>query len=412
MPDGEFSPELSGLRQGEMYLPIDKRMERIERLDAEIRILRSLCRETVTRNQRLELLQAVDHCIFIEPEHQIVFESLRSLLVRGPVSPAGLAVHLNNRGFPDLDMEKYFHTGSGEIEDTLKLARALHDLGSKHKPSERGFGKVGAAFVMSFLALAAILVFFAHPVRRFVRESLMQSVTSSHYEILCPPGAISQESMTQFASQREPLFTSLDRKLNDAASNTEIKIIFDSDSAVPGDAASNPQSYEVAGTTVRTKLNRNNPQLSPTADAEALLHAAWGKPGSPLIGHWTAIWLVGEWKGQELGMAAAEAEQRLGHQNVAILLGRPPGEVFSQQDRALLGAAWVNEIAELAGPAEVHKLYNAQIAKLGVVEVSRALGTTSLELERKWQMWIYAYIAGMPAAPHSMTMPMDMPMPK
>ena len=34
------------------------------------------------------------------------------------------------------------------------------------------------------------------------------------------------------------------------------------------------------------------------------------------------------------------------------------------------------------------------------------------ELERKWQMWMYAYVAGMPPADHEMSMPMDMPMPK
>ncbi len=400
------------MRHGEIILTIEKPKERVATLAAEIRILRSLCGETFTRKQRLELLQAVDHYIFIEPEHQVVFESLRSLLVRGPVNSARLAVHLNNRGFPDIDMEKYFRAGSDDIEDMLKQARALHDLNSRNKLSERGFGKVGAAFVLSSLALAAILGFFARPVRRMVRESLLQSVTSSHYEILCPPGAIPQERLTQFASQREPLFTSLDRKLNDEASNAEIKIIFDNDSSAPGDAASNPQVYEVTGTTVRTKMNGNNPQLDPAADAEALLHAAWGKPGSPLIGHWTAIWLVGEWKGQELGMAAAEVDQRHGHMMVASLLSQPPHEVYSPQDRALLGAAWINEIAELAGPAEVHKLYNAQMTKLDVAEVSKAMGTTSLEVERKWQMWIYAYIAGMPAARDTMTMPMDMPMPK
>jgi len=30
-----------------------------------------------------------------------------------------------------------------------------------------------------------------------------------------------------------------------------------------------------------------------------------------------------------------------------------------------------------------------------------------MELERKWQMWMYAYVAGMPPAGHSMAMPMS-----
>ena len=109
-------------------------------------------------------------------------------------------------------------------------------------------------------------------------------------------------------------------------------------------------------------------------------------------------------------MAAAEVEQRVGHKQVASLLGQSSDVGISPQDRALLGAAWVNAIAEFGGAAEVRKLYSAKMRKLDVAEVTKALGTTSTELERKWQMWMYAYIAGMPPAGHSMAMPMEVPM--
>jgi hypothetical protein len=279
-------------------------------------------------------------------------------------------------------------------------------------PSERGFGKVGAAFALGCVVLVVAAFFFARPLRRTVRESLMQSVTSAHYHVLCPAGALSQEVMTQLASQREPLFASLDAKLNDAASNAEIRVIFDPDFKSTGTASNITPSYEVTGTTIRAKLGGNGPELDPTADAEALLHAAWGEPGNPLIAHWTAIWLVGQWQKQELGMAAAEVEQRLGHKKVANLLGQPPDTATSPQDRTLLGAAWVNAVAELGGRKQVRKLYSAEMAKLEMAEVSNALGTTSTELERKWQMFMYAYIAGMPPASHSMAMPMNVPMSK
>jgi hypothetical protein len=213
--------------------------------------------------------------------------------------------------------------------------------------------------------------------------------------------------MTQFATQREMLFVAVDRKVNDAASNAEIRVIFDPD--FKAGAASNgaTQTYEVMGTTVRTGLSGRIPQLDPAADAEALLHVAWGEPGSSVIAHWTALWLVGQWHGQELGMAAAEVEQRVGHQKIVNLLGQPSDAATSPQDRALLGAAWVNAMAELGGAAEVRKLYSAKMTKLDVAEVTKALGTTPMELERKWQMWMYAYIAGMPPANHSMAMPMS-----
>ena len=55
----------------------------------------------------------------------------------------------------------------------------------------------------------------------------MQRVTSAHYEILCPPGALTQAAMTEFAARREPLFTALDKKLGGADSNRHIRIVFD-----------------------------------------------------------------------------------------------------------------------------------------------------------------------------------------
>jgi len=272
--------------------------------------------------------------------------------------------------------------------------------------SERGFGKVGAAFALACLALALIVIVFARPLRRYVRESLTQRVTSAHYQILCPPGALSQEAMTQFATQREMLFVAVDQKLNDAASNSEIQVIFDPEFKAAAASTGVARAYDVTGTTVRTGLSGRVPQLDPAADAEALLHVAWGEPGSAVIAHWTALWLVGRWQGQELGMAAAELEQRVGHKQVASLLGQSPDAGISPQDRALLGAAWVNAIAEFGGAAEVRKLYSAKMTKLDVAEVTKALGTTSMELERKWQMWMYAYIAGMPPTGHSMAMPL------
>jgi hypothetical protein len=277
-------------------------------------------------------------------------------------------------------------------------------------PSQRGFGKPGAVFLLFCMALVVGAV-FVRPLRRFVRESLMQSVTSAHYRVLCPPGALSQQAMTQFATQREPLFASLNGKLNDVASNAEIRVIFDPEFKAGAAATGAGQLYEVPGTTVRTVLRGRVPELDPAADAEALLHIAWGQPGNTLIAHWTARWLVSG-QGQELGMAAAQVEQKIGHKKVANLLGQPLDASISSQDQALLGAAWVNAIAELAGAAEVRQLYSAKMKSLDVAEVTKTLRTTPTELERTWQMWMYAYIAGMPPANPSMKMPMDMPMSK
>jgi hypothetical protein len=272
-----------------------------------------------------------------------------------------------------------------------------------------GFSMPLAMFLPSLAAIVVVLVFFRGPLRQFVRESLMQRVTSAHYEILCPPGALSQDAMTEFATQREPLFTALDKKLGDADSNLEIRIIFDPTfSAPPTDETSQP--YSITGTTIRTKLNGKTPHLPAAADAEVLLYAAWGKPGNAQLARWTAIWLVGEWRGSEIGMAAAQVEQKLGHKTLATLLGDQAGEISSPDDRTLLGAAWISEIAEFGGAGAVRKLYAAKMSHPNIAEVTRALRTTPLELDRKWQMWMYAYLAGMPSMAHDPGMPRDMPM--
>ena len=62
-------------------------------------------------------------------------------------------------------------------------------------------------------AIVLALPFFFGTIRRFVRESLMQRVTSIHYEILCPPKALTQDAMVTFAAQRERLFNALNKKL-------------------------------------------------------------------------------------------------------------------------------------------------------------------------------------------------------
>src|SRR4030088_1563247 len=117
--------------------------------------------------------------------------------------------------------------------------------------SERGFGKVGAAFALACVALALIVIVFARPLRRYVRESLMQRVTSAHYQVLCPPGALSQEAMMQFATQREMLFVALNRTLNDAASNSEIQVIFDPDFKSGAASTGVAEAYDVTGATIR-----------------------------------------------------------------------------------------------------------------------------------------------------------------
>lgn len=83
-------------------------MEEDSKRHLELQALRSICDNALPDADRHALLRSLDRHAFAEPEHEIVFQSLNKLLPSGPVSPERLRVHLNNRGFPDTDVEKYF----------------------------------------------------------------------------------------------------------------------------------------------------------------------------------------------------------------------------------------------------------------------------------------------------------------
>ena len=103
-------------------------MDRVAQLTAEFRVLGTLCDREVPHDLRAKLAHVLKHYAFLEPEHQIVFESIRSLLLHDRLSKASLAVHLNNRGFPDVDLEKYCAAAFSNIEEAVKLARRLCSL--------------------------------------------------------------------------------------------------------------------------------------------------------------------------------------------------------------------------------------------------------------------------------------------
>jgi hypothetical protein len=261
-----------------------------------------------------------------------------------------------------------------------------------------------------FLALLVRTLGISNPLRHWVREARVQRTASAHYEVLYPAGATRQQALQQFLSQRESLFATLNERLGGKASAVRLRIIFDPEFSPKVTEPSATSIYSVDGLTIRARLNGSAPELDSAADAEAMLTAAWGKPGNHLIAQWTAVWLMGEWRGQDLGMTAAEVQQNLSHTTLSNLLEQPSGN-SSAGDHAILGGAWLSQVAEFAGPAQVHKLYSAPLTRVDLAQVAPVLGTTPPELEREWQLWIDAYIAGMPAASHSATMPMRMPMP-
>jgi hypothetical protein len=101
-------------------------MDRETQFAAELQTLRALCDEAAPSEDRQRLMQSLSRHAFIEPEHQVVFESIRALFSRGPISAPQLRVHLNNRGFPDTDVAKYFQPArAGNIADPPSDKAAL-----------------------------------------------------------------------------------------------------------------------------------------------------------------------------------------------------------------------------------------------------------------------------------------------
>jgi hypothetical protein len=107
-------------------------MNRVAQLTAEVQVLGTLCNREDPRDLRADLVHVLEHYAFLEPEHQIVFESIRSLPLHDRLSKARLAVHLNNRGFPDVDLEKYCAAAFSNIEEAVKLARRMCSLADDH----------------------------------------------------------------------------------------------------------------------------------------------------------------------------------------------------------------------------------------------------------------------------------------
>ena len=383
-------------------------MDRETQLAAEFKALCTLCDEAIPRNLRQNLINSLGPRTFKESEHRVVFESICALFPRGPITAEKLLVHLNNRGFPDTDVEKYFPPAANQSNTETGPEKNIAAADKPH--SERGAGRLVAIYLLIIAALVLALPFFFGNIRRFVRESLMQRVTSVHYEILCPPKALTQDTMVTFATQREHLFNALNKELGDVDSNREIRVVFDPKFSPDIPDNTGRQPYSVSGTIIRTSLKGATPQLPPAADAESLLDAAWGEPGNPLLARWIATWLAGQTSSTDFGMDAAQVEQRLGHKKVASLLADPGGEISSPKDQSSLGVAWISEIAEFGGMDAVKKLYAAKMAHPNISDVTRALNTTPIELDRKWQLWMYSYLAGMPSMPGDSNMPSNMPM--
>jgi len=104
-------------------------MDRAKQIADELQVLRAICNKAESQERRRELLRSYGKHLFAEPEHQVVFDSIQRLFQSGTISAARLAVHLNNRGFPDIDIDRYF--------PAVHVKDARHHSPNKKKPARR-----------------------------------------------------------------------------------------------------------------------------------------------------------------------------------------------------------------------------------------------------------------------------------
>jgi hypothetical protein len=100
----------------------------LKRRDGELEVLRALANGKVNSARHRAVVAFLRDYDFLDSEHQVVYESVRAIAQRQPISASRLAAHLNNRGFPDIDLEKYFEGTPLDLVKALDLARALYTL--------------------------------------------------------------------------------------------------------------------------------------------------------------------------------------------------------------------------------------------------------------------------------------------
>jgi len=99
---------------------------RKEILVAERDVLRAMCQGTAERPVRSEGLAILRDYRFADSVHQLVFETLRQIPSDAPqIIREQLPVRLNNKGFPDLDLEVFFQPHNLSAEQAIAQMRGL-----------------------------------------------------------------------------------------------------------------------------------------------------------------------------------------------------------------------------------------------------------------------------------------------
>lgn len=106
-------------------MTMDAHMARRTIVEAEFRALQAMCARPGQGPVWQRAIELLSDYRFRDPLHRLVFDVLRSLPTPAPADlHALLTQRLTNRGFPDVDIEPFFHAHA--MTDDLALAILEH----------------------------------------------------------------------------------------------------------------------------------------------------------------------------------------------------------------------------------------------------------------------------------------------
>ena len=105
-------------------------MKRLEwcptKAEAERTVLRAMCVGALGRTVWREGMDLLAVYRFADNVHQLIFDTVREIHTGDPlILRELLPARLNNKGFPDLDLDTYFQPHTFPANQTIALIRAL-----------------------------------------------------------------------------------------------------------------------------------------------------------------------------------------------------------------------------------------------------------------------------------------------
>ncbi|MGH9792316.1 MAG: hypothetical protein ACRD5W_13995 [Candidatus Acidiferrales bacterium] len=107
-------------------MAIDAKLARRTIVEAEFRALQTMCQQAGNGPVWSRAIELLADYRFRDPLHQLIFDALRALPLLAPAErSAALIRRLTLQGFPDVDVEPFFHRHAMTAELALSIIEHL-----------------------------------------------------------------------------------------------------------------------------------------------------------------------------------------------------------------------------------------------------------------------------------------------